>query len=163
MDVKEFIEIEGQNFRRHPWEIVRSKVLTFWVSKSKQQSKIVDIGSGDAFLANSIAINYKCSEVYAVDSSYTDKTLTSISKNKPSNLHFYNRLSSVPTQPGSIDIVVMMDVLEHVEHPEMLLKEVLELPGVNQDTSILITVPAYQFLFSQHDKNLGHLFLHYAA
>lgn len=156
MDVKEFIAIQGQNFRRHPWEIVRSKVLTFWVSKSKQQGKIVDIGSGDAFLADSIAQHYKSSEVYAVDSSYNDKTLTGISKNKSSNLHFYNKLSSASTHYGSINIVVMMDILEHIEHPEMLLKEVLALPGINQDTTILITLPAYQFLFSQHDKNLGH-------
>lgn len=48
----------------------------------------------------------------------------------------------------------MFDVLEHVANNSEAL-EALK-PFLSSRGKIIITVPAYQWLFSVHDKNLGH-------
>ena len=48
----------------------------------------------------------------------------------------------------------MADVIEHVKQPKVLLKDLKKF--LKKDGHILITVPAYQFLFSKKDKVLGH-------
>lgn len=52
------------------------------------------------------------------------------------------------------NVVLIMDVLEHIENDVSLLKQWVSsfLPG----TKFLITVPAYQHLFSYHDETMGH-------
>jgi hypothetical protein len=48
----------------------------------------------------------------------------------------------------------MMDVLEHIEHDAPFLSTVLE--KLSPGGMALITVPAMQFLFSDHDAFLKH-------
>jgi hypothetical protein len=48
----------------------------------------------------------------------------------------------------------MADVIEHVKQPKKLLKSLKKF--LKKDGRILITVPAYQFLFSSKDEVLGH-------
>ena len=54
----------------------------------------------------------------------------------------------------SVDCIILMDVLEHVEDDTSFLKKTLT--KTNTTGNILITVPAFQFLFSEHDKALKH-------
>lgn len=59
---------------------------------------------------------------------------------------------ALPT--GSLRAVGMFDVVEHLEHPEELLAEVRRVlePG----GWLAVTVPAYQWLWSEEDVVLGH-------
>ena len=59
-------------------------------------------------------------------------------------------------QPLPVDLVILMDVLEHVEYPDILLKEVGGTLHIEKNSVFIITVPAYQGLFSKHDEILGH-------
>jgi len=54
-----------------------------------------------------------------------------------------------------VDIVVAMDVLEHIEDDASALREILRVlrPGGH----LVITVPAHQALWSAHDVSLGHV------
>lgn len=54
----------------------------------------------------------------------------------------------------TFDLICMFDVLEHVENDGAALESIK--PFLNPEGKIIITVPAYQWLFSVHDKNLGH-------
>ncbi len=60
----------------------------------------------------------------------------------------------IPIEPGSLDGVLLLDVLEHIPDDREALRAVRRLlrPG----GSLLCTVPAYQFLWSGHDVVLGH-------
>lgn len=156
MDLSEFIQIRPEGFKRHPWELARLKILSYFIKQcNNHPASIVDIGSGDAFLSSGIAKQYPGSRVTAIDINYTDALLKKLNKDKPQNLYFSNDLHST-VSISEIDIVVLMDVLEHIEHPEDVLKEILSLTGVTAKTYFIITVPAYQKIFSQHDRNLGH-------
>ncbi|MDR0649029.1 MAG: class I SAM-dependent methyltransferase [Synergistaceae bacterium] len=52
------------------------------------------------------------------------------------------------------DLICLFDVLEHIEFDEMSLRNIREF--LKCESKLLITVPAYQWLFSRHDHNLGH-------
>tara|TARA_B100000029_G_C17609432_1_gene968891 strand:- start:3621 stop:4355 length:735 start_codon:yes stop_codon:yes gene_type:complete len=52
------------------------------------------------------------------------------------------------------DLIIFLDVLEHIENYEFFIQEV---DKIMKDRGIgIMSVPAYQKLFSQHDKNLHH-------
>ena len=52
------------------------------------------------------------------------------------------------------DVVLLTDVLEHVEADQQFLNSVIE--RMRMDAYLLLTVPAGQHLWSQHDQSLGH-------
>ena len=59
-----------------------------------------------------------------------------------------------PLEPDSIRAVVLLDVLEHVDNPVQVLRNVSRIlqPG----GGIVLTVPAYPLLYSSWDERLGH-------
>ncbi|MBR58986.1 MAG: hypothetical protein CMH54_13335 [Myxococcales bacterium] len=60
----------------------------------------------------------------------------------------------LPLKDQQFDLIFCLDILEHLEHPE---KAVEELYRILKPGGILIsTVPAWQFLWSEHDVALGH-------
>ena len=59
-----------------------------------------------------------------------------------------------PLEEESVRAVVLLDVLEHVENPVRVLQHVKHV--LRPDGGIVFTVPAYPWLFSEWDKQLGH-------
>lgn len=55
---------------------------------------------------------------------------------------------------SSVDTISILDVLEHIEGDEQFLKEIHRILEV--DGKLILTVPAYQFLYSDFDKEVGH-------
>lgn len=75
------------------------------------------------------------------------KDLTSVNFNKgkcPEDLDFENRF----------DLICMFDVLEHIDEDSETLSKTIK--GLKNNGRLFITVPAYQWLWSQHDINLMH-------
>ncbi len=71
-------------------------------------------------------------------------------KNKKINV--YNKYFK---QSGlKYDTILYLDVLEHVEHPKKELKNVFR--SLKKGGKLILTIPAYQHLFSQFDKDVGH-------
>ena len=60
----------------------------------------------------------------------------------------------VPLRASALDVVVALDVLEHLDDDRRALREILRVlrPG----GILLATVPAYTFLWSSHDDAIGH-------
>lgn len=57
--------------------------------------------------------------------------------------------------PGSLDAVVALDILEHVHDDAGVLREAFR--ALRPGGVLVVTVPAYQFLWSNHDDAVGHL------
>lgn len=59
-----------------------------------------------------------------------------------------------PLEDGSHDVVVLLDVLEHLADPAQVLRNARRIlqPG----GGVVFTVPAYPWLFSNWDERLGH-------
>jgi len=63
--------------------------------------------------------------------------------------------SDINSQERKFDTILYMDVLEHIEDDEKEINRALEQlkPGGN----IIFFIPAYQFLYSDFDKAIGHV------
>ncbi|HKK87509.1 MAG TPA: methyltransferase domain-containing protein [Saprospiraceae bacterium] len=111
---------------------------------------IVDFGSGSGFFSelmlHELGSNVKM--VYQVDIGYTDEELGEQSDNK--------KITRVRYTPKNIEnaVVVMMDVLEHIEDDEGILKEISE--AISKPFHYFITVPAFMSVWSSHDVYLEH-------
>lgn len=155
MDLVEYKLIKEKTFRRHPWELTRERFLHFLLDRLAERKNLADTGSGDGYLAASVAKRYPEASVTAIDINYTHDLLEHLEQDKPANLQFTKDIRHIPSNHPA-DAILLMDVLEHIGQPENLLKELLQLKCISQDTKFIITVPAFQQLFSVHDRNLGH-------
>ena len=60
----------------------------------------------------------------------------------------------LPLGEGGFDLALCLDILEHLEHPEKAVAGVFR--ALRPGGSLIATVPAWPFLFSSHDRALGH-------
>jgi SAM-dependent methyltransferase len=67
---------------------------------------------------------------------------------------FCGTLEGLALPSGSLPAVGMFDVLEHIQDPGDLLDEVARV--LFPDGVLVVTVPAYQWLWSAEDEALGH-------
>jgi SAM-dependent methyltransferase len=65
-----------------------------------------------------------------------------------------SEIETLPFAPASFDVVTALDVLEHVDDDMVALREILRV--MRDGGVLLITVPAYGFLWSEHDEALHH-------
>ncbi len=65
-----------------------------------------------------------------------------------------SRLEALPFAAASFDIVTALDVLEHVDDDMKALEEILRVTRAGG--VLIVTVPAYGFLWSEHDEALHH-------
>lgn len=152
MDLLEQKKIIAPQFKRHPWEIARLKILLFLLKKNPSKNFIADIGSGDAFVVSQLAKKFPHAKLSAVDINYDEQFINDNTRN---NLSFFKSIQNFPDNP-QIGTVLLMDVLEHIEKPEEILEEINHLKNLSPSTQIIITVPAFQYLFSEHDVFLKH-------
>jgi len=130
---------------RHPWELSRTQCILNIINKY-HFCNIVDIGAGDCFFTFKLT-NYASGNVYAVDTEYTGKA-------KSANAGIIQCFNSITGLPETVDAAILMDVLEHVYNDNLFLKEILK--ELSADALVVITVPAFQSLFSNHDVFLRH-------
>ncbi len=62
--------------------------------------------------------------------------------------------TQIPYPDASFDLVTAFDVLEHVDDDHEALTEIRRV--LRPHGHLLLTVPAYRFLWSVHDESLGH-------
>ncbi|MGE5519648.1 MAG: class I SAM-dependent methyltransferase [Candidatus Dadabacteria bacterium] len=151
MDLIELKQI-GTDFKRHPWELVRSKILMYFVDKLfNEKVSLVDIGSGDAFIAKSLARKFPENTIIAIDNNYSNYIVHNITESGLRNISFLEDISSAGRKFNG---AILMDVLEHIEKPEVVLVDLKN--HLESNSFVFVTVPAWQFLFSRHDEELGH-------
>ncbi len=120
------------------------------VLRSVPQLTIVDVGSGSGFFAISLEKQFpdKIKKVYLVDINYTAEEMSATRGAK---------IENTLAIPDKIDngLVIMMDVLEHLEDDLKMLNEI-KANCVGESNYFFITVPAFYSLWSGHDVYLGH-------
>ncbi len=69
-------------------------------------------------------------------------------------------ITRLPFAEGSLDLVTASEVLEHIQDDAAAVAELARI--IRPGGLLLVTVPAYQFLWSEHDEALDH-FRRYSA
>lgn len=159
MDLSEFKKRPDPNsFKRHPWEIARSKIVISLIRKAGNLpvDHIADIGSGDGYIINLLSDKSTANHYSAFDNALDEKTLDSLEQTGNRNIHYFNDLKATGNKLPKADIILLLDVLEHVPEEDILINEIKQHIITGSDTKWIITVPAFQSIFSRHDVILGH-------
>lgn len=140
MDLRE----RTANPHRHPWELSRADMVLRLVNGQPSPTTYADVGSGDLYFARRLQRETNAL-VYAIDVNYQAQSIEG-------ELVICTDLNQVPS--ASVDCALLMDVLEHAADDAALLHAVQRI--LAPAGRVLITVPAHDFLWSQHDVFLGH-------
>jgi SAM-dependent methyltransferase len=151
MDLK---ELENGIDQKTHWYYQSKKVPLFRYfeqvyNEQKTPITVIDFGSGSGFFAYEMleAFPDKIKKVLLVDIGYSQAEMDVTKGEMVEKVHFI---------PTGIDnsIIVMMDVLEHIEDDYAILEDIKKRLGKN--AHYFITVPAFMSLWSGHDIFLGH-------
>ena len=144
MDLKE-INILGKDINNHWYYTSKAKAMMKILNKTNSR-KILDVGAGSGFFSKWLLKNTTTKEAWCVDTSYK----SNLDKKENNKCIYYRKhIDKIDT-----DLVLFMDVLEHVDDDVALLKSYIS--KVPKNTKFLITVPAFNFLWSEHDDFLDH-------
>ncbi len=166
MDIKEY-KLKTENTKQnHPWEYARLEVVYDLINRyfksentniSITKPTILDVGCGDGFFLEQLSKRIPNADYIAVDTAFDDEFIAFFTqKYAKSNIQFLSKLSSEALNGKHIDIILLLDVIEHIENDIDFLKSLTKLSGFDNNTIIVISVPAYQSLFCSHDTWLGH-------
>ena len=144
---------------RHPWERARLELASRLIDRHVTLgpgAAVLDIGCGDAFVVGSLARRHPLARFYAVDRGFTDELIALYQERLAvPNVSLFAHLDDVPlTQPAAL--VLLMDVVEHIADDRGFLYNLRDRPCIGLETRWLFTVPSYGWLFSDHDRFLGH-------
>ena len=160
MDISEAAKIKNTGtLKRHPWEIARRDVIKHFLiaQKAFPFAHIADIGTGDGFILQSLLEQNAARHFSAVDPFFNEGIVNQIKiSSGAKNVQFYNKISEIPGDYSSFDCVLLLDVLEHVADDEGLIAEIRRHASRKNEATWIITVPAFQSLFSNHDRLLKH-------
>jgi SAM-dependent methyltransferase len=144
MDLKEE-DILGADIGHHWYYRSKAAALGRAVGRLAPR-RILDIGAGSGFFSRHLLAEGGAQSALCVDIGYPVDRDDSVA-GKPV---LYRR----DTGPTDCDLVLMMDVLEHVDDDRGLVR--LYADKVPSGAHFLATVPAFQFLWSGHDVFLEH-------
>jgi len=144
VDLKEE-DILGEAISGHWYYRSKASALLDYVKNLKPQT-VLDVGAGSGFFSKELLKKTEAKNAVCVDTSYPSERSELISgKSVRYSTH---------SGPLDADLVLMMDVLEHVDDDVGLLREYTG--KVSAGTHFLVTVPAFSFLWSGHDVFLDH-------
>ncbi len=150
MDYKDKDYFKG-GAQEHFWFKAKADLISILLSKvsNNKSCTILDVGAGSGDDLNVIK-NFGA--VYALDCEQRALDLIS------DHAVYEKKLGDVCAMPYAdkqFDIVVAFDLLEHIPDHVQAVKEINRVlkPG----GYFVITVPSYNSLFSQHDRELGHV------
>ena len=136
--------------KNHWWFLGRRAVVFDVLSRTRTSGKLLDIGLGTGFNAK---LFQKMG--FSVDGLDPAPEAIAFAKTTAPGVSVIQApFPSNEVQSNMYDVVAMLDVLEHLEDDTAALldvKRVLKSGGI-----ALITVPAFQFLWTKHDERAHH-------
>lgn len=141
----------GGTARRHPWETERSRFFRALIARhvgDVPPRRILDVGAGDGWFAGELSqAMTDSSEIVCWDVNYRSADLQA---DLPPGV------VRTATEPeGTFDLALLLDVIEHIDDDAGFLDRSV-LPHLTDSSLVVVSVPAYQRLFSSHDDALAH-------
>jgi hypothetical protein len=145
----DLLERRDSHTSRHPWEVARSRFflrLLLQLAPNQAPANLLDVGSGDAWLAQQFAEALApAAHITCWDANYTPDTLVP-----------HSSLLLTKEHPvGTFEGVLMLDVIEHIEDDRAFVADVVD-TCMDAESWALVSVPAYQCLYTSHDTALRH-------
>ena len=148
MDDSEIISLDSLE-SIHWWYLNRKHILAAWLAKMPSNSKILDLGSASG--GNTVfmrALGFEVTSVELTDVGISIQELKGLSPIKAD-------ARELPFPNSSFDLVVCLDVIEHIEEHEVVLNEIHRITRVGGH--ILLSVPEDPTMWSDHDRAVNHV------
>jgi SAM-dependent methyltransferase len=136
----------------HFWIRRRFEVMRRLADSAVKNAKgAAEIGCGNGLLQRDIE------DYYGIAVAGFELNEIALQKNvsRLSPLYCYNIHQRNPEFHGHFDLLLLFDVLEHIEDEDAFLQSVKF--HLAESGTLLINVPAHQFFFSDYDRAAGHI------
>jgi SAM-dependent methyltransferase len=144
MDLKE-VGLLGADQEGH-WYYASKARAVMQALGGRQPERILDVGAGSGFFSRMLLRDTSAKSAICVDPRYAKDW---------SEIHFTKPITFRRASPiGDVDLVLLMDVLEHVDDDAALLRELAI--SAKPRTRFIVSVPAFSWLWSKHDDFLEH-------
>lgn len=152
MKKEEYDKLQLVELKKNYWwhigrRFILIKFLKRWFPISNTKSLILDFGCGTG---ENFEILSKFGQVIGIDNS---EVAVKFCQQKGHLAKLING-NNLPFPDKSIDFITVLDVLEHLDNDVDIFMEYKRV--LKESGRILITVPAYKFLWSEHDKAMKH-------
>ena len=136
--------------KEHWWFVSRNRILLNYIDRRlglSRESKILDVGCGTGAMLEEFSRRY---QAFGID--FSPQAIDFCRKRGLANV----RVGSLDAFPRDerFDLITMFDVVEHVEDDRGLLSEAHG--RLSPGGHLLVAVPAYRWLWSNHDVVLHH-------
>ncbi len=132
----------------HWWYVAKRRVVAGTLDKFGNGGRCLDIGCGGGAMLLETGLSVPAFGVdlsdHALDHAYA-RGLKGLVKAEA---------ASLPFARNCFGSVLLLDVLEHHAQPELLLREIREV--LDPEGILVVTVPAFQWMWSYADHVLGH-------
>jgi 2-polyprenyl-3-methyl-5-hydroxy-6-metoxy-1,4-benzoquinol methylase len=147
-------EVPVGDFERHPWEKARfrffRRVLETY-GRLDRADDVLDVGSGDAWFSSQLRPSLSDeATVTCWDVAYAEPEACAVAE----AVHPRAVLSG-QRPSGTFDLLLLLDVLEHVEDDHEFLATLVS-ENLSPGATVLISVPAWSLLMNSHDHGLKH-------
>lgn len=162
MDIREAINNKSNSISRHPWELARIEIVEKFIHETTSNLdtsiiNIIDIGCGDIFVLETLRSHFNFKSLIGIDIALDSSAIALFEKKYTNtNISIYNDINQISVNDNENSIVLLLDVVEHIEDDDVFLSNLIKYNFVNDKTTFLITVPSFQCLYSKHDEYLLH-------
>ncbi len=149
----DLIERPGGDVRRHPWELARARFFIRLIQRlglPAVSDGVLDVGAGDAWFAQQLQGVLPAGTRLACWDNHYAPTASGAGPEAVAGIELSARRPA-----GRFSGVLMLDVIEHVEDDTAFVREIVD-ESLAPGGWVLASVPAYQSLFSAHDRALKH-------
>jgi SAM-dependent methyltransferase len=148
-------EVPPEAFQRHPWERARARFFVGALARAGLLAgplDVLDVGAGDGFFAGELARRLPGgSRIVCYEPAYQDEHLARFARATGGDM-----ISFVRVLPARrFDVVMLMDVLEHVPDDEAFLGALVA-QQLQERGYLLVSVPAWPSLFTRYDVSVVH-------
>ena len=132
---------KSKNFRDYQFSLIKKYL----------KNKILEIGPGNGTMVDQYISKYFSDISVSEIDKKLNKTLVKKFKNKKNVKIYKKKINEFKKKFNSI---IYSDVIEHIEDDKKEIKSAFK--RLNKNGHLIIMVPAFQFLYSEYDKSIGH-------
>jgi len=137
---------------KHFWYVSRLQIINSLIYKISNQGvhKVLDFGCGSGYISKGLQDRFPNLKITSAD--HNEIALKSV---KSKGISDVLDLRVQALQESSYDIILCLDVLEHLENDQACLVKLKK--SLKKNGKIIVTVPAFEFLWSGEDYVSNHL------
>ena len=132
---------KSKNFRNYQFSLIKKYL----------KNKILEIGPGNGTMVDQYISKYFSDISVSEIDKKLNKTLVKKQKKKKNVKIFRKKINEFKNKFNSI---IYSDVIEHIKDDKKEIK--LALKRLNKNGHLIIMVPAFQYLYSEYDRSIGH-------